>query len=282
MGGYMAGHLLRAGHNLTVHNRTRSKADDLLGHGAVWAETPGDAARGAEMVGVMVGYPGDVDTVMWGENGVLEAAPRGAIIVDFTTSRPALAERLAEAGARRGLRVLDAPVSGGDVGARNAALSIMVGGNRADFEAARPVLELLGRTVVHHGPAGSGQHAKLVNQILIAGNMIGVCEGLIYARANGLDPDTVLQSVGGGAAASWSLSHLAPRMLKGDFAPGFLVEHFIKDLELALEECERMGLRLPGLELAHRLYRELAEIGGSRQGTQALLRVLEPRGRIRG
>ena len=275
MGAPMARHLLEAGHKVRVYTRSREKARELEVAGATWADTPGDAARGAEVACTMVGFPRDVEEVVLGDGGVLEALGEGALLIDFTTSSPALAARIAAAAAERGVGALDAPVSGGDVGARNATLSIMVGGGEADFARARPLLKKLGRTVVHQGPPGSGQHTKMVNQVLVATNMIGVCEALLYAQRAGLDPAVVLESVSGGAAASWALSNLAPRILKGDLEPGFYVEHFIKDMGIALEESRRMGLQLPGLELAYGLYNRLAAMGGARQGTQALIRALE-------
>jgi 3-hydroxyisobutyrate dehydrogenase len=271
----MVRHLMKAGHELRVFTRTRQRADDLVAEGAAWCAGPAEAASGAEVVAVMVGYPRDVEDVVLGPQGVLAAAPGGACLIDFTTSSPALARRIAEAAAERGVASLDAPVSGGDVGARNATLSIMVGGDRAAFERVQPVLHLLGKTVVYQGEAGMGQHTKMVNQILIATNMIGVCEGLLYARKAGLDPETVLQSVSGGAAASWSLTNLLPRILKDDLEPGFFVEHFVKDMEIALAECERMHIRLPGLELARELYGRLVDMDLGRKGTQALVRALE-------
>jgi 3-hydroxyisobutyrate dehydrogenase len=200
---------------------------------------------------------------------------RGAGLIDFTTSSPDLARRIWTAASTRGVRALDAPVSGGDVGARHATLSIMAGGDAADFEQVRPVLDILGQTVVLQGPAGSGQHTKMVNQILVASGMIGICEAILYARRAGLEPDTVLQSVGGGAASSWALTNLAPRILKGDLEPGFFVEHFVKDMDIALEECRRMNLSLPGLELAHRLYQQVVAMGLGRKGTQVLYHALE-------
>ena len=273
MGQSMAGHLLAAGHAVRVHSRTRSKADALTARGAQWAETAAESAQGAEVVCLMVGYPADVEQVVLGKGHVLEHMCPGTLLIDFTTSSPALAERIAHEASARGVLALDAPVSGGDVGAREARLSIMAGGTPEAFTRARPLLQCLGQTLVHQGPAGAGQRAKLVNQILIAANMIGVCEGLAFAWKAGLDPERVLASVGGGAAASWSLSHLAPRMLKDDLQPGFYVKHFIKDLGLALEEARRLNLDLPGLSLAHELYRRLAAAGGSDWGTQALIRA---------
>ena len=277
MGSSMAGHLLSAGHSLRVHSRTKTRAAGLIARGAAWADSPADAARGADMAISIVGYPDDVRTVHLGERGTLEglASEGGSVIVDMTTSQPSLAREIHEAAAARGVGAVDAPVSGGDVGARNATLSIMVGGAPDAVESVMPVLTCLGRNIEHQGGPGAGQHTKMVNQILIAGTMMGVCEGLAYARAAGLDGGKVIASVGAGAAGSWSINTLGPRILKGDFGPGFYVEHFIKDLGIALEEAERMGLRLPGLELAKKLYDELAAMGGSREGTQALMRVVE-------
>jgi len=271
MGASMAGHLLDAGYELSVHNRTRARADALVERGARWADTPAAAAEGADLVGLMVGVPADVAAVALGPDGVIGGLAAGSTLVDFTTSDPALAVELSEAGTSRGVGVLDAPVSGGDVGARAGTLSIMVGGEAAVFERARPVLEVVGGTIVHQGAAGSGQHTKLVNQILIAGTMVGLCEALLYARGAGLDPTTVLESVGGGAAASWSLANLAPRIVADDLGPGFLVDHFVKDLGLALDHAARMGLQLPSLALANDLYVSLAAEGGGRNGTQALI-----------
>jgi len=275
MGGPMAGHLLAAGHTLTIHTRTKAKAEGLLKAGAQWSDDASDAARDADVVCTMLGYPDDVRAITLGDDGVLAAMQTGSVLIDFTTSSPSLAVEIHEAAATRSIHALDAPVSGGDIGAHNAALSIMVGGDADAFERARPIFETLGKTVVHQGPAGSGQHTKMVNQTLIAAGMIAVCEGLLYARAVGLDPETVLKSVGGGAAASWSLTNYYPRMLKGDFAPGFYVEHFIKDMCLALDEARRCGLQLPGLAMAEEMYRKLADMGHARAGTQALIKVLE-------
>ena len=275
MGSAMADHLLTAGHELTLYSRTKSKAAKLLQRGAHWAASPRAAAAAADSVGVMVGFPEDVEAVVLGPEGALQAMHAGALLVDFTTSRPSLAIRIADAAAERGVLALDAPVSGGDIGAREARLSIMVGGTKEAFAMALPVLNCLGKTVVHQGPAGRGQHTKLVNQIMIAATMVGVCEGLMYARRAGLDPATVLASVGGGAAASWSLANLYPRILAGDYQPGFYVEHFIKDLQIALDEAMRMNLKLPGLALARQLYEAVRAGGGARLGTQALILSLE-------
>jgi 3-hydroxyisobutyrate dehydrogenase len=274
MGRSMCGHLLAGGYSIVVYSRTRERADELCASGATWAPSPSAAASGADVVFTMVGFPSDVREVILGEEGVLSALRPGGMVVDMTTSEPLLAREIYEAARARDVESVDAPVSGGDVGARNAALSIMVGGDEAAVERVRPLFELMGKTIVHQGPAGAGQHTKMVNQTLIATGMIGVCEALLYAQKAGLDPETVLQSVSGGAAGSWSLANYAPRMLKGDFAPGFLVEHFVKDMEIALAEARRMNLALPGLALAHELYLALRAQGDGRCGTQALIRAL--------
>ena len=271
MGVSMAKHLMAAGHPLVIHTRTRARAEPLLAAGAPWAASPLQVAERAEIVCSMVGYPEDVEATHLGAQGTLSAAKAPALLIDFTTSSPALAQRIAERGAALGTRAIDAPVSGGDIGARNATLSIMCGGTEAAFQAARPVLDLLGKTVVLQGPAGAGQHTKMVNQLLIAGTMLGMAEALSYAKKAGLNPETVLQSVGGGAAASWSLTNLAPRILKSDFAPGFFIEHFLKDLRIALDEARALGLDLPCATAAERTYRALAEAGYARAGTQAIV-----------
>ena len=271
MGVSMARHLMTAGHPLIIHTRTRARAEPLLAAGAQWADSPLAVAERAEIVCSMVGYPEDVEVTHLGPQGTLSAAKAPALLIDFTTSSPALAQRIAERSAALGTHAIDAPVSGGDIGARNATLSIMCGGTEAAFQAARPVLDLLGKTVVLQGPAGSGQHTKMVNQLLIAGTMLGMAEALSYAKKAGLDPETVLQSVGGGAAASWSLTNLAPRILKSDFAPGFFIEHFLKDLRIALDEARALGLDLPCATAAERTYRALAEAGYARAGTQAIV-----------
>ncbi len=275
MGAPMCGHLLRAGHAVTVSTRTRAKAEPLLAAGAAWADGPRAVAEASDVVFTMLGFPRDVREVVLGPGGVLEGLRAGATLVDATTSEPALAREIADAARARGAAALDAPVSGGDVGAREARLSIMVGGDPDAFERVRPLLDALGRTVVLQGGAGAGQHAKMVNQTLIASNMVGVCEALLYARRAGLDPERVLASVSSGAAGSWSLQNLAPRMLAADWAAGFYVEHFVKDLQIALQEAERMGLSLPGLALAEHLYEQLAAAGHGRSGTQALILALD-------
>lgn len=271
MGASMAGHLLAAGHPVVVHTRTRQRAQGLLDRGAQWADSPRELAERADIVCSMVGYPADVEETHLGPQGTLAAGRRPSLLIDFTTSSPALARRIASEADARGIPALDAPVSGGDIGARNATLSIMCGGTEEAFRSAEPILGRLGKTVVLQGPPGSGQHAKMVNQLLIAGTMLGLAEALAYARRQGLDPERVLQSVGGGAAASWSLANLAPRILKSDFSPGFFVEHFLKDLRIALDEARAIGLDLPCAAAAERTYAALAEGGHSRSGTQAVV-----------
>jgi 3-hydroxyisobutyrate dehydrogenase len=271
MGTSMARHLLGAGHRLRVHTRTRARAKAVLDLGARWAATPAEAAENADVACSMVGYPEDVEAVHLGPSGTLAAGRRPGLVIDFTTSSPAVARRLAEAASAHAVEALDAPVSGGDVGARNAALSIMCGGTERAFQHALPILSAVGKTIVYQGPAGAGQHTKMVNQLLIAGSMLGLAEALAYARRSGLDPARVLESVGGGAAASWSLANLAPRVLKGDFAPGFFCEHFLKDLRIALAEARAMGLALPCAEAAERTYASLCEAGFARSGTQAVV-----------
>ncbi|MCC6581614.1 MAG: NAD(P)-dependent oxidoreductase [Phycisphaeraceae bacterium] len=270
MGASMAGHLLAGGYRLIVHTRTKAKAQPLLARGMTWRDTPGDVAAEADAVITMVGYPSDVESVYLGSQGIVQRARPGTLLIDMTTSSPALARRIAAQAMARGLSTLDAPVSGGDVGAREAKLSIMVGGEPAAFDRAMPLFQLMGRNIVHQGDAGTGQHAKMCNQIAIAAGMIGVCEAMLYAKKSGLNPQTVLQSISAGAAGSWSLSNLAPRILQGDFSPGFYVKHFIKDMGIALDSAAEMGLDLPGLKLAHQLYDRLAASGGENLGTQGL------------
>jgi len=275
MGCSMAGHLLSAGHDLEIYSRTQEKAKALIERGAAWANSPAEAARDAKIICSMVGYPKDVEEIYLGRRGILKSAKAGALCIDFTTSSPSLAEKIFKKAKKKKIAALDAPVSGGDVGAREGKLSIMVGGAPEAFKRARTIFECFGKTIVHQGKAGSGQHAKMVNQIMIAGTMLGMCEGLLYARTAGLNPETVLQSVGGGAAASWSLANLYPRILRKDFGPGFYVEHFVKDLGIALTEAKRMKLCLPTLKLAEKLYRRLRDNNGGKLGTQALIRQLE-------
>jgi len=273
MGSSMAGHLLAAGYRLRVHNRTPERAHALVEAGAVWCDTPADVMRGAVAVVTIVGYPADVEQVYLGDAGIVAAADPETVLIDMTTSSPLLAVRIAETAAARGLSALDAPVSGGDIGARDARLTIMVGGEASAFGSAEALLKVMGPNVILQGGPGAGQHTKMCNQIAIAANMIGASESLAYARAAGLDPARVLESISAGAAGSWTLSNLVPRMISDDMAPGFYVRHFIKDMGIALDSAREMNLELPGLELAESLYRRLAEEGGSDLGTQALIRL---------
>ena len=270
MGASMCGHLLKAGFAATVFNRTRSKAEPLLAAGAAWAESPKAVAEAADVIFMIVGYPADVRQTILGPGGVLGGCKPGKIIVDMTTSEPSLAIEIAAAAAKLGVSSLDAPVSGGDVGAREGRLSIMIGGDAEAVESLQPCWAAMGKTFVRQGGPGAGQHTKMANQILIASNMVGVCEGLLYAYKAGLDLETVMQSVASGGAGSWSLSNLGPRIIANNFAPGFFVEHFVKDLGIALAEARRLGLCLPGLALANQLYLSLVAHGHARDGTQAL------------
>jgi len=275
MGRSLAGHLLKAGYPVVVYTRTKATAESAVAAGAQWAATPAELAAKCRLIFTMVGFPADVEEVFLGEKGIIKAAPKGALLVDLTTSTPSLAIKIEKAAKEKGVAALDAPVTGGDVGAKNATLSIMVGGEAKDFARAEPVLKLFGPTIVHHGPAGSGQHAKMCNQIMIACTMMGMSEALAYAKGAGLDPQLMLKSTSGGGAASWALQNLAPRVLAGNFAPGFYVKHFCKDLAIALASAKEMKLDLPGLTLGEKLYRELAAMGHADDGTQALWKLYE-------
>lgn len=275
MGGSMAAHLIKEGHNLTIFTRTESKAKELIDAGARWVGSPQEAAKNQDFVCIMVGYPRDVRQVVLGEEGVINTIKPGSIFIDFTTSEPSLAMEIAEALKKREVFSLDAPVSGGDVGARNASLSIMVGGDKEAFNTAKPILEKLGKTIILQGGPGAGQHTKMCNQIQIAGTMIGMVEALIYGTKAGLDLKTMLRAISGGAAGCWSLDNLAPRILKDDMEPGFFVEHFVKDMGIALTEAQRMHLSLPGLALVHQLYLSVQALGAGRKGTQSLYLALQ-------
>ena len=270
MGSSMCRHLMDRGFQMVVYSRTRSKAENLLSGGAAWCESPKEVARRSDVVFSIVGFPADVRQVILSDDGALAGAELGNVLVDMTTSQPALAVEIADAAAARGVRSIDAPVSGGDIGAREARLSIMIGGDRETVRTLQPCWEAMGKTIVYQGGPGAGQHTKMVNQTLIATNMIGVCEALLYAHKAGLDLATVMQSVASGAAGSWSLFNLGPRIIDNNFDPGFFVEHFIKDMGIALDEANRMGLALPGLALARQLYLALAAQGHGRAGTHAL------------
>ncbi len=273
MGKSMAGHLLEAGYPVSVYNRTRSKADDLVSKGAIWADSPASAASDADIVITIVGFPADVEETYFGSKGIFQTMKSGGLVIDMTTSSPILAKRIASEASAKGIGALDAPVSGGDLGAKEARLSIMVGGDEASFERAKPLFEIMGKNIQLQGLAGAGQYTKMCNQIAIAAGMVAIAESLAYAKAAGLDPKKVLASIETGAAGSWSLSNLAPRALDGNYDPGFFVKHFIKDMGIAIESATEMGLTLPGLNLAKELYDRVAADGGADDGTHALFRL---------
>ncbi len=275
MGRPMAAHLIKAGHHLTVFTRTKSKAKELIDAGAKWANSPQEAAKDQDLVCTMVGYPQDVREVVFGKEGIINTIKPGSIFIDFTTSKPSMAMEIAEALKKKGVSSLDAPVSGGDVGAREGILSIMVGGDEKAFNVAKPILEKLGKTIILQGGPGAGQHTKMCNQTQVAGTMIGMVEALVYGAKAGLDLETMLHSISGGAAGCWSLDNLAPRILKGDMEPGFFVDHFVKDMGIALEEAQRMQISLPALALVHQLYVTVQALGAGRKGTQALYLALQ-------
>src|SRR5690606_11919503 len=273
MGSSMAKNLLKAGYNVSLYTRTKTKAQPLLNQGATWKESVSELASTVDVVITIVGYPQDVEEVYFGENGIIENANKGTYVIDMTTSKPSLAIDIYRRAQEKGIFALDAPVSGGDIGAKNGTLAIMVGGDQEAFDSVLPVLSVMGENSILQGQAGSGQHTKLSNQIAIATNMIGVCEAIVYAKKAGLNPARVLDSISTGAAGSFSLSKLAPRMIEGDFAPGFYVKHFIKDMTIAIESAEELGLSTPGLALSLELYKELAEKGEADSGTQSLIKL---------
>lgn len=270
MGTSMAGHLLKAGAKISVYNRTKEKTKTLIDSGAVWADTPAAAVKGASVVFTMVGYPADVEEIYLGKNGIINAASAGTILVDFTTSDPELSVRIAEEAVSKGLFSLDAPVSGGDLGARNASLTIMVGGDQQSFDKVIPFFQTVGKTVILQGGPGAGQHTKMANQIAIAGSLCGAVEAVIYAESAGLDPKRVLESIGGGSAQSWQLLNMVPRMLDGNFDPGFYSKHFLKDLRIALNAARAMKVKLPLLEMAEHLFELMSSKGFAEKGTHAL------------
>jgi 3-hydroxyisobutyrate dehydrogenase len=276
MGSAMAGHLLAAGHQLHLYSRTKSKADSLLAAGAVWHDTPAQVAAASGVVITMLGYPQDVEETYLGAQGILAAMAPGGLVIDMTTSQPALAQKIAAAAAEKSIAALDAPVSGGDVGAKNAALAIMVGGAPDAFERAKPLFELMGKTIALLGPAGSGQHTKMVNQIVIAGTVLGVAEALSYGQAAGLNLQSVLDVIGSGAAGGFQLNVLGKRMADGDFAPGFFVHHFIKDMGIAQDEAQGMGLDLKALQTALAQFQDFAAKGGAENGTQGIFKMYQP------
>lgn len=271
MGASMARHLMDAGHKLTVYNRTKAKAEGLLNAGAGWADTPADCARHQDAVITIVGYPKDVEMVYLGDEGILKAAKPGAYLIDMTTTSPALWQRVAAEAVKAGMHPLDAPVSGGDTGARNATLSIMVGGEKTDFDACVPLFETMGKNVVYTGPAGCGQHTKMANQIAIAGCVTGVAEAVRYGQISGLDPQNMLSCIAAGAAGSWQMSNNGPKMISGDYAPGFYIQHFIKDMRIAKDEAAQRGVELPVLDMVLSMYESLMEDGRGNDGTQAII-----------
>lgn len=275
MGKSMANNLLKAGYEVMVYTRTKAKAKDLLDKGVKWFDTPQLLAQNVDIIISMVGYPSDVAEIYLGEQGVIANLKPYSLIIDMTTSSPKLAKEIYQEAKKHHIEALDAPVSGGDVGAKNGTLAIMVGGDKEVYTKTLPIFEAMGKTICYFGEAGSGQYAKMSNQIAIASNMIGVCEAIIYAKKSGLDPQEVLKVISTGAAGSWSLSNLAPRMLNNDFAPGFFIKHFIKDMKIALDSAAEMNLELPGLALAKSLYEKLAQEGYENNGTQALLKYYD-------
>ncbi|MGX7328194.1 NAD(P)-dependent oxidoreductase [Enterococcus bulliens] len=279
MGQAMAQHLLDAGHELFVFNRTKEKTDQLVTNGAIWCETPQKISQVAEIICTMVGYPQDVEEIYYGEQGIFASDLTEKLLIDFTTSTPKLAEKIAQNAKKVGAQSLDAPVSGGDLGAKNATLTIMVGGEQSAFERALPLFKQIGKTYQLHGTAGKGQHTKMANQIMIAGTMTGMTEMLVYANRANLDLEKVVETLGGGSASNWSMLNYGPRILKEDYTPGFFVKHFIKDLKIALDEAKRMKLELPATALATSLYEQLVDKGFENDGTQALIKLYWPDGK---
>ncbi|WP_438716923.1 NAD(P)-dependent oxidoreductase [Enterococcus sp. AZ109] len=280
MGKAIVEHLLSSGHAVHVYNRTKSKADELIEKGAVWQDTPAKVAENAEVTFTMVGYPNDVEEIYYKENGIFTVSVQNKIFVDLTTSTPTLAKKIQKTAVEKGADALDAPVSGGDLGAKNATLTIMVGGNQQTYAKVVPLFEIMGKSVSLHGKAGSGQHTKMANQIMVAGTMIGMSEMLVYAQEAGLNLPQVLQTLGGGAAENWSMVNYGPRILNEDYTPGFFVKHFVKDLRIALDEAKQMNLELPATKLAEQLYDQLAKEGYQNDGTQALIKLWWPEGKV--
>lgn len=272
MGKSMIRNLMKKGFNVSVYSRTKAKAEDIIAEGAIWCDTAAACAKDQDAVITIVGFPKDVEEVYFGENGIIANAKKDAVLIDMTTSSPKLAARIYDAAKAAGAEALDAPVSGGDSGAKAGTLSIMVGGDKASFEKALPVFEAMGTNIIYEGPAGCGQHTKMANQIALSGCISGVCEAIAYARKTGLDVQTMLDSISKGAAGSWQMNNTAPRMLKGDFDPGFFIKHYIKDMKIATEEGREAGVDLTMSETVLKMYEELAEKGMGDLGTQALLK----------
>lgn len=275
MGNSMAFHLMRAGYDVHLYTRTKSKAENLLEHGAVWEESVADLAQHTDIIITMIGTPQDVESVYFGAEGILENARANAYVIDMTTSKPSLAKKIYDAAKEKNIHALDAPVSGGDIGAREASLTIMVGGDAVDFEAMEEIFEIMGENIVHQGDAGAGQYTKLANQIAIAPGMIGLAEALVFSKNAGLDQTTVLQSISAGAAGSWSMDNYGPRMIFRTFDPGFAIKHYIKDLRIAVEAAEEMNMNTPGLQLALQIYEELGEAGELESGIHAIIKYFE-------
>ncbi|GAX04151.1 3-hydroxyisobutyrate dehydrogenase [Secundilactobacillus pentosiphilus] len=276
MGGAIALHLLEAGHDLVVYNRTKSKTDTLVANGATWVETPAEVAEQADVIFSMVGYPADVDAIYFGDQGIFSTLAAGKTVVDMTTSTPTLAEKIAAKADELNAHALDAPVSGGDVGAKKATLTVMVGGDQTTYDAVKPLFELVGQKVHRFGPAGKGQHTKMANQIMIAGTMTGTVEMMVYAQHAGLNMTDVLDTLSSGGADNWSMDNYAPRILKGDYTPGFFAKHFLKDLRIALDEADKMKLDLPATKLAKQLYETMVDKKGlGDDGTQGLIKLYE-------
>lgn len=273
MGTGIINNLLGAGYEVTVYNRTKAHAQAVLDRGARWAETPAKVAADTAITMSMVGFPQDVENIYFGDDGILAGAEPGQLVVDMTTSTPTLARKITAAAGERGVVALDAPVSGGDVGAKNGTLTVMVGGDAAAMATLQPIFDVIAGSVHRFGEAGMGQHAKMANQIMIAGTMTGLTEMLVYARATGLALNDVLATVGAGSAANWSLDNYGPRVLKGDYTPGFFAKHFLKDLRIALDEADKIGLDLPATQTAKRLYERLVDAGHGDDGTQALVKI---------
>ena len=275
MGAAMAGHLIDAGYELSVYNRTKSKAEPLLARGARYCESPGKCAAGQDAVITIVGYPKDVEEIYLGADGILDNLAPGAYVADMTTSSPSLAVRIYEEAKKRGIHALDAPVTGGDMGAQNATLNILVGGDEDASHAMQPIFAAMGKNIVYEGAVGAGQKTKAANQIAIAGTLAGACEAFAYARAAGLDPEKVFSSISGGAAASFQMSNMIRKALDGDFAPGFMIKHFVKDMNIGAETSREYGIDLPVLEQVLREARSLEANGGGTEGTQSLLKYYE-------
>lgn len=273
MGQSMVGHLLAAGHQVAVYNRTKSKTDGLVEKGAQWFDTPTEVAANSEIIFTMVGYPRDVEEVYYGDKGIFQTDIAGKVLVDFTTSTPDLAERIYQTAVEKGAASIDAPVSGGDLGAQNATLTIMAGGDQSTYDRVLPLFKIMGKSYQLQGGPGKGQHTKMANQIMIAGTMTGLTEMLVYAQAANLDLPQVIQTLSGGGANNWSMTNYSPRILKEDYSPGFFVKHFIKDLGIALDEAAKMNLDLPSTKLAKSLYDQLADKGFENDGTQVLIKL---------